>query len=129
MADAPYLIALALLVQDGQRAMPLQGKSLREPIAPDGDPGDVGRGQALELLVRIWQRSDDGSIQRAAGEHSLLLAEVPLEALQSQIPNLKANWLNGGSADALVQELARVGGRIWRVSQEPRSALVFERIS
>jgi len=129
MADAPYLIALALIVQDGQRAMPLQGKSLREPIAPDGDPGDVGRGQALELLVRIWQRSDDGSIQRAAGEQSLLLAEVPLEALQSQIPNLKANWLNGGSADALVQELARVGRRIWRVSQEPRSALVFERIS
>ena len=129
MADAPYLIALALVVQDGKRAMPLQGKSLREPIATDGDPGDVGRGQALELLVRLWQRSDDGGIQRAAAGHSLLLAEVPLEALQSQIPRLKANWLNGGSADALLQDLAQVGGRIWRVSQEPRSALVFERIS
>ena len=38
MADAPYLIALALLEQQGERAMPLQGKSLREPLPDDGDP-------------------------------------------------------------------------------------------
>jgi len=38
MADAPYLLALALLGQVGQRAMPLQGKSLREPLGLDGDP-------------------------------------------------------------------------------------------
>ncbi|MEN9496220.1 MAG: hypothetical protein RLZZ137_1260, partial [Cyanobacteriota bacterium] len=31
MADAPYLIALALVEQNGARAMPLQGKSLRQP--------------------------------------------------------------------------------------------------
>jgi len=53
MADAPYLIALALLEQDGRRAMPLQGKSLREPIAADADPGAVGNQQVLELLLRI----------------------------------------------------------------------------
>jgi len=128
MADAPYLIALALLVQDGKRAMPLQGKSLREPIPTDGDPGEVGRGQLLELLVRIWQRSDDGGLQREGAEQSLLLAEVPLEALQSQLPSMKADWLNGGSADALVNALALLGGRIWRVSQEPRSSLQFERV-
>ncbi len=65
MADAPYLIALALLEQNGERAMPLQGKSLREPLAADGDPGEVGRQQALELLVRVWQRSDQGALSRA----------------------------------------------------------------
>ena len=50
MADAPYLIVLALLEQGGERAMPLQGKSLREPLPAGADPGEVGRQQALDLL-------------------------------------------------------------------------------
>ena len=58
MADAPYLIALALLEQNGERAMPLQGKSL----PADGDPGEVGREQALDLLTRVWHRSDAGAL-------------------------------------------------------------------
>ncbi|MFM7550873.1 MAG: hypothetical protein ACKO8I_18830, partial [Cyanobacteriota bacterium] len=67
MAEAPYLIALALLEQDGQRAMPLQGKSLGEARPSDGGPGEEGRGQALELLVRVWQRSEQAPLRRAAG--------------------------------------------------------------
>jgi len=51
MADAPYLIAIALLQQDGSRAMPLQGKSLRSAIAADADPAEVGREQLLALLL------------------------------------------------------------------------------
>jgi hypothetical protein len=128
MADAPYLIALALLEQNGTRAMPLQGKSLRDPIPTGGDPGDEGRRQVLELLVRIWQRSDSGLLQRAAGSNSLLLAEVPIEALQLQLPQLKANWLNSGDVETLLMELAEVAGRLWCVNQEPRSALVFDQI-
>jgi len=61
MADAPYLIALALLEQQGERAMPLQGKSLREPLPADGDPGAVGHQQALELLMRVWQPATRGA--------------------------------------------------------------------
>jgi len=53
IADAPSLIALALLEQQGERAMPLQGKSLREPLPADGAPGAVGHQQALELLMRV----------------------------------------------------------------------------
>jgi hypothetical protein len=128
MADAPYLIALALLEQNGTRAMPLQGKSLREPIAEAGDPGEAGRHQVLELLVRVWQRSDTGPLQRAGGSNSLLLAEVPIEALQVQLPQLKANWLNSGDGATLLKELAQMSYSLWRVSQEPRSTLVFERL-
>jgi len=91
MADAPYLIALALLEQNGERAMPLQGKSLREALPADADPGEVGRQQALELMLRVWQRSDQGPVTRAAGEHSLLLITVPIEALQEAIPAIRRN--------------------------------------
>ena len=46
MADAPYLIVLALLEQGGERAMPLQGKSLPEPLPAGADPGEEGHQQA-----------------------------------------------------------------------------------
>lgn len=128
MADAPYLIALALLEQDGKRAMPLQGKSLHQAIADADAPGDEGRRQVLELLVRVWQRSDEGPLRRAAAGMSLLLAEVPIEALQVQLPQLKANWLNSGDIDTLLRELGQVSSRLWCVRQEPRSNLVFELI-
>ena len=129
MADAPYLIALALLEQDGRRAMPLQGKSLREPLVADGDPGEVGRQQVLELLVRVWQRSEEGPLRRAAGDHSLLVAAVPIEALTEQLPALKAAWLNDGDCVALRQGLADLGSGLWAVTLAKREPLRFERLA
>lgn len=128
MADAPYLVALALLEQGGERAMPLQGKSLREPLAAGSDPGDEGRLQALELLVRVWQRSEQGMLRRAAGERSLLLAEVPMGALLEQLPAYKAQWLSSGDTDVLVGQLLALGGGVWRVGLERRGPLQFIRI-
>lgn len=129
VADLPYLIAMALLEQDGQRAMPLQGQSLREAIPPDGDPGDVGRRQAFELLLRVWQRSDGGPLRRVDGDSSLLLAELPIASLMVQLPELKAEWLNGCNTSKLIDGLEALGaGRIWTLKMEPRSPLTFERV-
>jgi len=72
MADAPYLVALALVERDGKRALPLTGKSRSAAAAETPDPGEDGRTLALELLLRLWQRSDEGAQQRGAGEDSLL---------------------------------------------------------
>ena len=129
MADAPYLIALALLEQNGERAMPLQGKSLREPLPADGDPGEVGRQQALELLVRVWQRSDQGALSRAASDQSLLVVAVPIEALQEDLPALKAQWLNSGDTAALVQGLVALGAGVWSLNMEPREPLAYRRLA
>ena len=125
MADAPYLIALALLEQGEGRALPLQGKSLRNPLAPGGDPGEVGHQLALDLLVRVWQRSDQGPLQRAAAEHSLLLITVPIEALQEQLPALKAAWLNTGDTPELLQGLREIGSGVWQLALEPRQPLRY----
>lgn len=127
MADAaPYLIALALVEQNGARALPLQGKSLRQPLPPGADPGEVGRQQALELLVRVWQRSEDGALRRAGADHSLLVAAVPIEALLEQVPQLKATWINGGDTAALISGLQRLGASVWAVQLEPRQPLRFQ---
>lgn len=128
IADAPYLIALALLEQQGERAMPLQGKSLREPLPADEDPGAVGHQQALELLMRVWQRSDQGALRRAGGTHSLLLIAVPIEALQEQVPALKARWLNGGDTATLLDDLRRIAEAVWSLELEPRQPLRYMRL-
>lgn len=126
MADVPYLIALALLEQNGERAMPLQGKSLREPIPAGADPGEVGQQQALELLVRVWQRSDTGALARAAADRSLLLAEIPIEALMDQLPAWKAQWIRSGDTAAFVAQVKGLGGGIWSLNLEARGPLGFK---
>jgi hypothetical protein len=123
--DAPYLLALALLEQEGRRALPLQGRSLAAAIPAGEDPGEEGRRQALELLVRVWQRSDAGPLRRAAGDASLLLVEVPLDALQETIPSLKARWIATGDRDALLAGLRELGGGLWGLAMEPRGPLGF----
>ena len=54
MADAPYLVAMALVEFAGMRALPLTGKSQAAAAADAVDPGDDGRTLALELLLRLW---------------------------------------------------------------------------
>ena len=90
----PYLVALALCDQEGRRLMPLAGRS-QAAVAAQGDaPHELAHALALELLLRVWQRSDDGALARAAGEFSLLLVELPMQTLPEQIPALKSAWLN-----------------------------------
>ena len=118
MADSPYLIALALFDQDGRRAMPLAGKS-QVAVAAEGDaPEQLGKELALDLLLRVWQRSDDGALQRAAAGQSLLMVELPMERLPEDLPQLKADWLNTGDTVAFKAGLQAFSPRAWTVSIE-----------
>jgi len=117
MADAPYLVALALIEQGGSRALPLGGRTLPvdagEPV--DDAPHAVAHEVALELLVRVWQRSDDGDLRRAAGEGSLLLVELSMERLNDDLPSLKAAWLETGDTAAFHRNLQAIAARTWSV--------------
>ena len=72
----------------------------------------------LELLLRVFQRSDQGSLQRAAGADSLLLVELPMERLPEDVPRLKAAWLNTGDTAAFKAALQTFSPRAWTVSIE-----------
>ena len=80
------------------------------------DPGDDGRTLALELLLRLWQRSQEGPLQRAAGEASLLLLELPMELMSEQLPLLKANWISGGETASLLNCLEGLAIRAWQIT-------------
>jgi hypothetical protein len=119
MADSPYLIALALVDFAGRRALPLNGKSIAASAAASADslddPGPAGHALALELLLRLWQRSDEAPLQRAAGAASLLLLEVPMEAMIERLPRLKADWIGGGETAALLSALEDLATRGWTI--------------
>jgi hypothetical protein len=116
MAESPYLVALALVAFEGRRALPLTGKSQAAAALEANDPGDAGRRLALELLLRLWQRSDEGALQRAAGDASLLLIELPLDVMTEEIPRLKANWIAGGDTAELLSGLASLATRGWSIA-------------
>lgn len=134
MADAPYLVAMALAEFAGKRALPLTGKSQPVAAAPAADaaaadgPGEMGRTLALDLLLRLWQRSDDGALNRAAGDTSLLLVEMPMEVMVDQLPVLKASWLSGGATETFLSGLRGLSIRAWRITiakYEPVSFISF----
>ena len=109
---------MALIDQQGQRALPLGGRSQKE-VAPQGEaPEELGHVLVLELLLRVFQRSDQGSLQRAAGADSLLLVELPMERLPEDLPVLKAAWLNSGDAEAFRKGLQGMSPRAWTIAVE-----------
>lgn len=116
MAESPYLIALALLKQHDRRLLPLAGKSMAPAAQETADPGEDGRALALELLLRIWQRSDEGAVKRMAGDTSLLLVEMPLALMSERLPVLKASWVGGGDTATFLTDLQTLMGRAWRLS-------------
>ena len=116
MAAAPYLVALALIEQEGRRALPLAGRSLKAEDAAAEQPTQVAHALALELLLRLLQRSDDGALKRACGVDSLLLVELPMECLPEELPRLKADWLNSGDTRAFQKGLQAICGRAWTMS-------------
>ena len=125
VADTPYLIALALFDQQGRRALPLAGRSQAE-VAPEGEaPQVLGHALALELLLRVWQRSDEGALQRAAGLHSLLLVELPMERLPEDLPAIKAAWLKTGDTEAFKVALQAMSSRGWTMAVEKFKPVVL----
>lgn len=116
MAEAPYLVALALFEQDGGRAMPLAGRSQLSAAADGEAPVPLGHALVLELLLRIWQRSDQGALQRVGGAEALLLVELPMERLPEDLPRIKAAWLNTGDTQAFKAALQTWSPRAWTVS-------------
>ena len=121
------VVASALLVM-GPADRQARAMAPEQRAHAEADPGDEGRRQAFELLLRVWQRSEGGALRRAAGDRSLLLVEVPIEALQEGVPALKARWIATGNLAELLAGLAGFGGGLWCVTLEPRGPMRFQRL-
>ena len=129
MDEFPYLIAIALIEQEGKRSMPFGGKSLKKFTALGSDnPGARGESIALELLLRLMQRTEEGSLRRAAGDRSLLLVEMPMTAMQEKLPSIKAEWLDNGDTERFLSQLKELSQGLWRLSFVKYQGLSFDHL-
>ena len=113
MNELPYLIAIALVEQGNKRIMPIGGRSLKNFIDTNDFPNETASLISLELLVRLLQRSEEQSIRRAAEENSFLIAQIPIEAIQNQIPLLKREWILSGDTEKLILEMNILAKGLW----------------
>ena len=125
MNDFQYLVAIALIEQEGKRLMPIGGKSLKETTDTNDLPGSSAEAIALELLTRIMERSQEGPLSTVNGRKSLLLLQLPMIVMQDKIPILKAEWLQTGNTELFISNLKKNCMKVWSLSFKRYEGIQF----
>ena len=129
MSDFPYLIAIALIGQKENRLMPIGGKSIKEENVDAHSPGKNYEQIALELLLRVFERTETGSIKRENGKQSILLVRLEMEMMQEKLPVLKAKWIESGNTELFLSELNKISTHIWSLEFVRYEGLRLESIN
>ena len=116
MASQDYLIAIALIEQNSERAMPLGGKEVKLDINEKENFKKLSEDVTLNLLLRLFQRSDDGPMKRISGEKGLLLVHMHPKRMQKELPFIKAEWIRDGDTNQFIQYLSNLSKQIWTAS-------------
>ena len=115
MANQDYLIAIALIEQNNERAMPLGGKEIKENLEGDNFI-KLGEEVTLNLLLRLFQRSDEGFLKRVSSDKGLLLVHMHPKRMQKELPFIKSEWIRDGDTDQFLKYLGNLSKEIWTVS-------------
>tara|TARA_Y100000589_G_C27101359_1_gene608206 strand:+ start:373 stop:777 length:405 start_codon:yes stop_codon:yes gene_type:complete len=116
MASQDYLIAIALIEQNNERAMPLGGKEIKVNLDEKETFNKLANDVVLNLLLRLFQRSDDGAIKRLSEEKGLLLVHMHPKRMQKELPFIKAEWIRDGDTGQFLQYLGNLSKQIWTAS-------------
>ncbi len=127
MGKAYYLVALALISQNDRRFMPLGGKSIEANYSIE--KSSTGKESAskvtTELLIRIFQRTEEGCIKRGNEELSLLLIKIEYSLLQEKLPIIKSNWINDGNSTKLISALKDLSEDMWKVEHSKYEGIKY----
>ena len=116
MATQDYLIAIALIDQNNSRAMPLGGKEIKDNLKDNNNLNKLGEEVILNLLLRLFQRSDEGALKRVSEEKGLLLVHMHPKRMQKELPFIKSEWIRDGDTDQFLKYLGNLSKEIWTVS-------------
>ena len=125
MEEQKYLIAIALAEQNNKRLMPLGGKTFSgvDPLSQSSKK-EVEK-IILDLLLRIFQRTTEGSLKISNDENGLLLAEISFESMHKNIPVIKSNWINNGNTDSFVDQLKSICSNLWNIQYKKHEGIIF----
>ncbi len=126
MEEQKYVIAMALAEQNNKRLMPLGGKTCtRVDTLSQSSKKEVEK-IILDLLLRLFQRTTEGSLKISNDNSGLLLAEISFESMHKNIPIIKSNWINTGNTDTLINELKSVCSNLWSIQYKKHEGIKFD---
>ena len=125
MEEQKYLIALALAKQNNKRLMPLGGKTFAGVESLSQAPKKEAEKIILDLLLRLFKRTNEGNLKISNIETGLLLAEISFESMQNNLPIIKSNWINDGNTDNLIEKLKSICSNLWSVQYKKHEGILF----
>ena len=129
MASQDYLIAIALIEQNLIRAMPLGGKEVKDNLEDPENFKRLGEEVVLNLLLRVFQRSDEGSLKRVSEDRGLLLVHMHPKRMQKELPFIKSEWIRDGDTQQFLKYLGNLAKEVWTVSFIKYKGIEFTSIS
>ena len=125
MEEQKYVIAIALAEQNNKRLMPLGGKTFSGVNALSQSSKKEVEKIILDLLLRLFQRTNEGSLKISNDKTGLLLAEISFESMHKNIPVIKSNWINKGDTDTLIEKLKSICSKLWSVKFKKHEGIMF----
>ena len=126
MEEQKYVIAIALAEQNNKRLMPLGGKTFSGVDTLSQSSKKEVEKIILDLLLRIFQRTTEGSLKISNDETGLLLAEISFESMHKNIPVIKSNWINTGDTDTLMERLQSICSNLWSIQYKKHEGIIFK---
>ena len=125
MEEQKYVIGIALAEQNNKRLMPLGGKtSAGVDTLGQSSKKEVEK-IILDLLLRLFQRTTEGSLKISNDKNGLLIAQISFENMQKNIPLIKSSWINTGDTDTLIETLKSICSNLWSVKFKKHEGIMF----
>ena len=125
MEEQKYVIAIALAEQNNKRLMPIGGKTFSGVETLSQSSKKEVEKIILDLLLRLFQRTTEGSLKISNDETGLLLAEISFESMHNNIPVIKSNWINSGDTDTFIEKLKSICTNLWSVKFQKHEGIMF----
>ena len=125
MEEQKYLIAIALAEQNNKRLMPIGGKTFTGVDSENQPPTKEAEKILLDLLLRLFKRTNEGNLKISNDETGLLLAEISFESMQNNLPLIKSDWINAGNTDTLIDKLKSISSNLWSIKYKKHEGILF----
>ena len=125
MEEQKYLIAIALAEQNNKRLMPIGGKTFTGLDSENQPPTKDAEKILLDLLLRLFKRTNEGNLKISNDETGLLLAEISFENMQNNLPLIKSDWINTGKTDTLIDKLKSISSNLWSIKYKKHEGIIF----
>ena len=128
MEEQKYVIAIALAEQNNERIMPLGGKTCAGVDTSSKSSIKEVEKIILDLLLRLFQRTTDGSLKISNEKNGLLLAEISFDSMHKNIPVIKSNWIKTGDTDTLIEKLKSICSHLWSIKYKKHEGIMFNNL-